>query len=74
MKKGGSDNDDGQRQPDDDRRDFDFGWHDRFGIHLTGLSQGDVKCIAMAIAAAIVVATLVFGFTQVWDRVSTLWQ
>ena len=74
MKQEGKDNDERQPQSDDDRRDFDFGWHDRFGLHLTGLSQGDVKCIAMAIAAAIVVTTLIVGFTQVWDRVSTLWQ
>lgn len=74
MKQDGNENDEGRPQSDDDRRDFDFGWSGWFGIHLSGLSQLDVKCMAIAISSAIVATVLIFGFTQIWDRVATLWE
>lgn len=48
----------------------------KFGIQLTGLSQRDVNRLAEAATFAIVaiaLTSLVFAFTLVWDRVSTLW-
>ena len=73
MKRGRSDNDEGRSQSDDSRRDFGVGWRGWFSIHLTGLSERDVRCIAFAISFTIVVAVLIIGFAVVWDRVSTLW-
>ena len=73
----GDDNDNKKTRLDDKLRKVGFGWHDRFGFHLTGLSQGDVKCIAVAFVlaiAAIALTSHAFGFTVAWDRVSTLWQ
>ena len=77
MKQARNDNEEPESQSDDNIRRVGFGWQGRFGFHLTGLSQGDVKCIAVAIALAILLialSSLAFGFTLVWDRVSLLWQ
>ena len=74
MKRTENENEESQPDSDDYSRNLRVGWQGRFGFHLTGLSQGDVKCIAMAIAAAIVLTSLAFAFTLVWDRVSMLWQ
>ena len=71
------DNGDSQRKSSHARRKFQVGWGRKFGIQLTGLSQRDVSRIAVAIAFAIVaiaLTSIVFAFTLVWDRVSTLWQ
>ena len=69
----GDDNDDKKTRQDDQLRKVGFGWHDRFGIHLTGLSERDVSRIAIAIAFAIVLLALAVAFSLVWDRVSSLW-
>lgn len=48
----------------------------KFGIQLTRLSQRDVSRLAEAATFTIVaigLTSLVFAFTLVWDRVSTLW-
>ena len=76
MKQEGKDNDERQPQSDDGRRDFDFGWRDRIGFRLTGLSERDVSRLAVAAVFAIIafaLTSLAFAFTLVWDRVSTLW-
>ena len=61
---------DEERHPelDDANRKLSFGWDDRLGFHLTGLSKGDVRCIAIAISFAIVVVAVVYAGTQIWDR------
>ena len=70
----GTDNDEEQLPSNDGRRDFDFGWRDRIGLRLTGLSERDVSRLVVAAAFAIVAAVLIIGFAVVWDRVSTLWE
>ena len=62
--------DEGGQDPEstDANRKLSFGWDDRLGFHLTGLSKGDVRCIAIAISVAIVLVAVVYAVTQIWDR------
>lgn len=55
-------------EADDANRKLSVGWDDRLGVHLTGLSRGDVRCIAIAISVAIVLVAVVYAGTQIWDR------
>ena len=64
-------NEEQKRESDDANRKLSFGWDDRLGFHLTGLSKGDVRCIAIAISVAIVVVAVVYAGTQIWDRVAS---
>lgn len=67
-------NDNEETPPDESRRRLRVGWSSRLRGSLTGLTDGDVTCMIIAVSISLVVVAIAFGIDHVWDRVSTLWE